>query len=711
LLPPAPSSPKQVAGKDATEAFAAFDHSDEAWEDLAKLRVGRLVEPDQASPSQEAPATPKQITVLHASDGNGTACRLAHKLTARAKREFGCEATTGPVSGYDLDDLPTEELVIFLVETNPEGGPPPGSEPFFTWLRDIAYDERIDKHHLQGVKFGVFGVGDKAKGEHDNAMAVQTCEWILKRHATQLAATLGDATSDIEVDFASFCENLLEQASLGKKEGCGCTGGAVQEGLEKAEESEEETPREVPYHEVQEEDAAVLATRDWRAISLQQDDEEGYSSDEAAEDVEASPAQAPLMDLEDMGNMIQKQREDTAAPGAKEMLTDPLRKALTKQGYKLVGSHSGVKLCRWTKSMLRGRGGCYKHTFYGIASHRCMEATPSLACANKCVFCWRHHKNPVGREWRWAVDAPEKIMSEALAFHVKMIREFKGVPGVIPARFQEGLEPRHCALSLVGEPIIYPHINRLMEMLHERRISTFMVTNAQIPDKIESLRPVTQLYVSIDGATKESLQEIDRPLFKDFWERFLACLDALSRKGQRTVYRLTLVKGMNVTQIDEYAALVARGRPDFIEIKGVTYCGTSNSGDESELTMQNVPWHEEVVQFGHALCEKVAEIHNNGQGEEYALATEHAHSCCICLAKTRFKIDDLGTGEPRWHTWIDYDKFYDLANSGEKFNAMDYLAPTPDWAVFGAPEGGFAPYETRHARKGSKANEPDPGGC
>ena len=36
--------------------------------------------------------------------------------------------------------------------------------------------------------------------------------------------------------------------------------------------------------------------------------------------------------------------------------------------------------------MMRGRGGCYKHAFYDIASHRCMEATPSLACANKCVF-------------------------------------------------------------------------------------------------------------------------------------------------------------------------------------------------------------------------------------------------------------------------------------------------------------------------------------
>jgi len=55
-----------------------------------------------------------------------------------------------------------------------------------------------------------------------------------------------------------------------------------------------------------------------------------------------------------------------------------------------------------------------------------MEATPSLACANKCVFCWRHHKNPVGREWRWREDPPELIVSEAIALHVRMVNEFKG---------------------------------------------------------------------------------------------------------------------------------------------------------------------------------------------------------------------------------------------------------------------------------------------
>ena len=107
-----------------------------------------------------------------------------------------------------------------------------------------------------------------------------------------------------------------------------------------------------------------------------------------------------LIDLEDLGTAINnlerkkkfKQPNGSATNGVvKEMVTPLLRKSLEKQNYKIIGSHSGVKLCRWTKSMLRGRGGCYKHSFYGIESHRCMETTPSLACANKCVFCWRHH--------------------------------------------------------------------------------------------------------------------------------------------------------------------------------------------------------------------------------------------------------------------------------------------------------------------------------
>ena len=111
--------------------------------------------------------------------------------------------------------------------------------------------------------------------------------------------------------------------------------------------------------------------------------------------------------------------------------------------------------------------------------------------------------------------------------------------------------------------------------LHKRRISTFLVTNAQFPDAISALVPVTQLYVSIDASTKDSLKKIDRPLFKDFWERFIQSLVELEKKGQRTVYRLTLVKGWNAEEMENYARLVDIGKPDFIEVKGVTYCGTS----------------------------------------------------------------------------------------------------------------------------------------
>jgi len=47
--------------------------------------------------------------------------------------------------------------------------------------------------------------------------------------------------------------------------------------------------------------------------------------------------------------MKSEEEATVGTASAKEMITPMLRKALEKQGYKLIGSHSGVKLCRWTK--------------------------------------------------------------------------------------------------------------------------------------------------------------------------------------------------------------------------------------------------------------------------------------------------------------------------------------------------------------------------
>ncbi|XP_020206829.1 S-adenosyl-L-methionine-dependent tRNA 4-demethylwyosine synthase [Cajanus cajan] len=405
---------------------------------------------------------------------------------------------------------------------------------------------------------------------------------------------------------------------------------------------------------------------------------------------EDSDGESEIVDLEDIAgkapsrkSVANGEESNGKLNGKKEMVTPVIRANLQKQGYKIIGSHSGVKLCRWTKAQLRGRGGCYKHSFYGIESHRCMEATPSLACANKCVFCWRHHTNPVGKSWQWEMDDPIEIINTAIDLHTNMIKQMKGVPGVTLERLNEGLSPRHCALSLVGEPIMYPEINALVDELHKRRISTFLVTNAQFPDKIKSLKPITQLYVSVDAATKDSLKAIDRPLFGDFWERFIDSLTALKQKHQRTVYRLTLVKGWNTEDIDAYSKLFSIGEPDFVEIKGVTYCGSSTT---SKLTMENVPWHTDVKAFSEALALK-------SQGE-YEVACEHEHSCCVLLAKSnKFKIDG------QWYTWIDYEKFHDLVASGRTFDSRNYMSATPSWAVYGSEESGFDPGQLRYRKE------------
>lgn len=377
-----------------------------------------------------------------------------------------------------------------------------------------------------------------------------------------------------------------------------------------------------------------------------------------------------------------------------EQLTDRLRRDLSKQGYRLIETHSAVKICRWTKNSMRGRGGCYKHTFYGIKSYQCMEMTPNLACASKCTFCWRHHKNPVGTEWKWKMDPPNTIVEQGIKNHLEMVRQLKGVPGVTKERFADAQTVRHCALSLVGEPIFYPRINELLEILHARRISTFLVTNAQFPDAMRHLVPVTQLYVSIDAPNKEALKKIDRPLYKDFWQRYIECLEIIREKKQRTVFRLTLVQKANMEDFEGYAKLISIGMPDFIEIKGVTYCGTSKA---NKLTMENVPWHEQVIEFAQELLSHLPE-------NTYELACEHSHSNCTLIANKKFKVDG------KWRTWIDYEKYFELiklqvgsgGESNGEFNSLDYTAETPSWAIFGSEEGGFDPEHMRWIRKDHK---------
>lgn len=210
----------------------------------------------------------------------------------------------------------------------------------------------------------------------------------------------------------------------------------------------------------------------------------------------------------------------------------------------------------------------------------------------------------------------------------------------------------------------------------------------------------------MDASTPESLEAIDRPLFRDAWDRLKSSLSCLKRKGQRTVARLTVVKGWNFDEIGGYARLIALGHCSLVEVKGVTFCGKS---DASNLNMSNTPWHHEVVQFTRLLLKELNAIRAEGGDDplpEYDLACEHKHSCSVLLARVdQFAVPDPNDPSKRkWKTWIDYEKFALLsakhaADPTFKFGVEDYTADTPSWAVFGADEEGFDPTDNRHRKK------------
>jgi len=608
-----------------------------------------------------------RLRLLYASM-TGTSQRCAETLAEELRTQVASQAleiSIEDLSTFVFDNLlsrsseVTTEIVVLLLSTHTDGVLPPSSAHFGTLLADHVHDFRVGRTAMQHLNFAVLGFGSSvyASSGHYCTAAVRADAAFASMGARRVARLVRVTDTREQVDQVATWKDELRAALEAALEGRQPAQAVGVEGRAAAE-------------------AAV-------ADSTEVEGDDASESEDESTAVSSGEAEKAASDLEELA-------EGCASTKERPMLTSKHRAQLTKEGYKIVGSHSAVKLCRWTKHQLRGRGGCYKHSFYGITSYQCMEATPSLACANKCVFCWRHHKNPVGTEWKWSMDPPDQIVADGIDQHKRMIRECKGIPGVKKERFDEAMNVRHCALSLVGEPIMYPRINELVNELHKREISTFLVTNAQFPDAIRKLTPITQLYISVDAGTKETLKAVDRPLFTDFWPRYLDSMKALAEKKQRTVYRLTLVKGQNMEDAGDYAKLVALGKPDFIEIKSVTFCGESKA---SSLTISCTPWHEEVKSFSEALLSK------EGLEDQYELACEHQHSCIVLLANKKFKVDG------QWHTWIDYNRFHELVRAGVQFDAKDYWAPTPDWALYGSEEAGFDPNETRvyHNRTKKKA--------
>ncbi len=281
-----------------------------------------------------------------------------------------------------------------------------------------------------------------------------------------------------------------------------------------------------------------------------------------------------------------------------------------KQHYALVGHHSSVKLCHWLKESIKRGRFCYKQKFYGIHSHRCLQMTPVTAwCTHNCIFCWRPMEGFLGTELPEPWDDPAFIVEESIKAQRKLIVGYKGMPEINMKKFEEAWNPRHAAISLSGEPMLYPYMGDLVEEFHKRSFTTFIVTNGTVPERLEEMKREdklpTQLYVSLTAPDIETYRRVNIPMIPDGWEKIKTFLELMNGLPTRTVVRLTLVKGENMHNAEGYAELIKKANPMFVEAKAYMFVGFSRN----RLTINNMPNHEEIRAFAEELLRYLPGYH------------------------------------------------------------------------------------------------------
>jgi len=283
-----------------------------------------------------------------------------------------------------------------------------------------------------------------------------------------------------------------------------------------------------------------------------------------------------------------------------------LIEALKKHKYHIVSGHSAVKRCRWLYETLIHNRPCYKQKFYGIKTHQCIQMTPALFyCTQQCLFCWRAQSGDLKISWeetklpKW--DSPEEIVEGSIKAQLEILSGYKGNPKANPQKFKEAMRPKHAAISLTGEPTLYEPIGELIRTFHKRGFTTFLVSNGTVPSALAKLsREPTQLYISVCAPNKETYIRVCRPIFQNAWEKLNETLELLPSFSCPTVIRITAVRGLNMGDIKDYAKLIEKASPTYVEPKAYMHVGFSRL----RLGYESMPSHREIRDFALQLAKE-----------------------------------------------------------------------------------------------------------
>ena len=226
-----------------------------------------------------------------------------------------------------------------------------------------------------------------------------------------------------------------------------------------------------------------------------------------------------------------------------------------------------------------------------------------------------------GFEW----NEPKEIADGLVAAQKEIVSGFGGNRKVLREKYDEARVPKHVALSLTGEPAIYPKMEGLLEEFRKRDMTTFLVTNGTFPERIAGWKTLpTQLYVSMVAPNEEVYKKYIRPAQIGLWKKYWKTLELMPELGKRcrTVLRMTLVRGVNDADLEGYAKQVKTAKPHYVEVKSMVFVGGARN-PERGLSLGSMLEMDEVEAFAKKLAEMTG----------YRLADAHLPSRVVLLCK------------------------------------------------------------------------------
>ena len=289
------------------------------------------------------------------------------------------------------------------------------------------------------------------------------------------------------------------------------------------------------------------------------------------------------------------------------LIPDEIIRMLLRQKYHLVGEHSAVKRCRWLYNSIVQDRTCYKQKFYGIKSHQCLQMTPSVFhCTLSCVFCWRAQSGDHNLRWdetrlpKW--DDPEKIIDGCIHEQKRILTGYKATPNADQTKRLEAITPKHAAISLTGEPTLYPHLDGLIKDFHRRGFTTFLVSNGTVPEALSNLsQEPTQLYISVSAFDKKKFSQVCRPNVPNAWEKLNETLSLLPSFKCPTVIRFTLARHLTLEHPKLFAEMVRKVNPTYLEPKAYMHVGFSRL----RMDFSNMPTHLEIKDFAAQMSKEM----------------------------------------------------------------------------------------------------------